>query len=76
MMRLGIWWGKNLFIGILSLLFLVFGIESLIGAYSLKNPLEFIMFFFSSSLIILISIVGILYPAFRIHAFLKSSKHL
>jgi hypothetical protein len=76
MMRLGIWWGKNLFIGILSLLFLVFGIESLIGAYSLKNPLEFIMFFFSSSLIILISIVGILYPAFRIHAFLKSSKRL
>jgi len=76
MVHLGIWWGKNLLIGILSLFFLIFGIESLIGAYSLKNPLEFIMSFFSSSLIILISIVGIIYPAFRIHTFLKSSKHL
>lgn len=75
-MHLGVEWGKNLFIGILSLFFLIFGIETLMGAYSLKNPLEFIMSFFSSSLIILISIVGIIYPAFRIHTFLKSSKRL
>jgi len=75
-MHLGVGWGKNLFIGILSLFFLIFGIETLMGAYSLKNPLEFIMSFFASSLIILISIVGIIYPAFRIHTFLKSSKRL
>ena len=61
-----IWWGKNICIALLSLFFLLFGVQSLIASYSLKNPLEFIMFFFSSCLIILISIVGIIYPAFRI----------
>jgi hypothetical protein len=32
------------------------------------------MYFFSSSLIILISMVGIIYPAFRIRTILKSKK--
>ena len=54
--------------------FLVFGIETLIGAFHLKNPLEFIMYFFSASLMILVSIVGILYPAFQVHAYLKAGK--
>jgi hypothetical protein len=68
------WWGKNILIGLLSLFFLVFGINALINAYGTKNPLEFIMYFFSSSLIILISIVGIIYPFFRIRAILKPKK--
>lgn len=58
--------GKNISIALISLLFLLFGIQSLIASYRLNNPLEFIMFFFSSCLIILISLVGIIYPAFRI----------
>jgi hypothetical protein len=37
--------------------------------------MEFIMYFFSSSLIILISLVGVIYPIFRIHAFFKASNH-
>jgi hypothetical protein len=32
------------------------------------------MYFFSSSLIILISMVGVIYPAFRIRAILKPKK--
>jgi hypothetical protein len=71
-----LWWGKNGFIGILSLLFFIFGVETLMGAYSLNNPMEFIMYFFSSSLIILISLVGLIYPICRIHAFLKASNLL
>jgi hypothetical protein len=67
-------WVKNLLIGFFSLFFLAFGINALINAYSTKNPLEFIMYFFSSSLIILISMVGIIYPAFRIRAILKPKK--
>jgi len=67
-------WGRNLLIAFLSLFFLVFGTNALISAYSAKNPLEFIMYFFSSSLIILISIVGIIYPFFRIRAILKLKK--
>jgi len=68
------WWGKNIFIALFSLLFLLFGIQALISSYSMKNPLEFIMCFFSSSLIILISIVGIIYPSFRIKTILKLQK--
>jgi len=70
----GIQWGKNVLIAFLSLFFLAFGINTLITAYSTKNPLEFIMYFFSSSLIILISMVGIIYPFFRIRAILKPNK--
>lgn len=50
---------KPLIMAILSLFFLIFGLTILVGAYHLNNPLEFIMAFFSSSLIILISAVGI-----------------
>ena len=73
-MRRGAWWGKNIFIAFFSLFFLIFGVNALISAYSTKNPLEFIMYFFSSSLIILISMVGIIYPFFRIRAILKSNQ--
>jgi len=70
-MRLWFWWLKNILIVLFSLFFLVFGIQALIAAYNMKNPYEFIMYFFSSSLIILISIVGLIYPAFRLRAALK-----
>jgi Ni,Fe-hydrogenase I cytochrome b subunit len=70
-----LWWGKNVLMGIFSSLFLILGIETMMTAYSLHNPLEFIMYFFSASLIILISLVGMIYPAFRIHTFFKSWKN-
>ena len=38
-----------------GLLFFVFGINVLIAAYQLKDPFSFIMTFFASNLIILIS---------------------
>jgi hypothetical protein len=40
----------------------------------LKNPLEFIMYFFSASLMILVSLAGILYPTFQVHSFFKTRK--
>jgi hypothetical protein len=73
-MRSYYWWGKMILIALFSLFFLVFGIETLIGAFHLKNPLEFIMYFFSASLMILVSIVGIFYPIFQVHAYLKAVK--
>jgi di/tricarboxylate transporter len=57
---------REIVIGVLSLFFLFWGITLLLSAYSLKNPLEFIMLFFSSNIIILISGAGILYAAFRL----------
>ena len=69
-----LWWGKNILIAIFSFLFLVFGVEALIGSFYLNNPLEFIMYFFSSCLIVLISLVGIIYPAFQVHTLLRPRK--
>jgi hypothetical protein len=69
------WWTKMVLLALCSLFFLIFGIETLMGAFLLKNPLEFIMYFFSSNLIILVSIVGIIYPAFKVHAFLKKKSN-
>jgi len=60
-------WVKPAFIGGVSLFFLVFGIEVLVFAYRINNPLEFIMLFFSSNLIILISAVGLLWPLMQIY---------
>jgi di/tricarboxylate transporter len=73
-MRSCLWLVKNILIAILSLFFLVFGIETLVGAFYLKNPLEFIMYFFSSSLMVLISLVGIIYPAFQVNALFRPRK--
>jgi hypothetical protein len=66
------WWGKHLIMGLLALFFLLFGVDTLVTAYKLKNPAEFILFFFSSNLIILISAVGLLFPLVRIYHRLKS----
>ncbi len=57
---------SDILIGILSSFFLFWGITLLLSAYSLKNPLEFIMLFFSSNFIILVSGAGILYAVFRL----------
>lgn len=54
-------------LGILSFAFLLFGIYTLVYAYRLTNPLEFIMTFFSSSLMILISLIGLIYPTVRVY---------
>jgi len=69
-----LWWGKNLLIAFLALFFLLLGVETMIGAFQLKNPLEFIMYFFSASFIILISLVGLIYPVFQIHGWFSPRK--
>jgi di/tricarboxylate transporter len=69
-----LWWGKNILIVLVALVFLLYGIETLIGAFNLKNPLEFIMYFFSASLVILVSFVGLLYPAFQVRELFKMRK--
>jgi zinc transporter ZupT len=65
------WWLKLLVIGGVSLLLLLLGINTLLSAYLLKNPLEFIMLFFSASFMILLGLTGLIYPAFRIHTAMK-----
>ncbi|MHB8769705.1 MAG: hypothetical protein ACYC7J_01765 [Syntrophales bacterium] len=69
-----LWWGKNIVILLVAVFFLIFGIETLIGSFTLKNPLEFIVYFFSSSFMVLVSIVGIIYPVFQVHGYFKPRK--
>ncbi len=54
-------------IGAFSVLFLLLGIDTLVTAYHLNNPHEFIMYFFASNLMILVSAVGILYAGIRLY---------
>jgi len=70
-MELLSWWGKNIFIAVCSFFFLSFSIETVIGSFYLKNPLEFIMLFFSAGLMLLISIVGIVYFVCQMHTHFK-----
>jgi hypothetical protein len=65
------WWFKIVIIGLFSVFFFIFGLEVFLGSYSLKNPHMFIMQFFSGSFIILISVIGILYPFFQIYAYFR-----
>lgn len=65
------WWLKVIFIGVISILFLIFGVNELITAYSLREPHVFIMYFFSSNLLILISAVGLIYALFQLHSNFK-----
>ena len=68
------WWGKLLLMSIFSLFFFAFGVEVLVGSFYLQSPHEFIMNFFSASLMVLISIVGIIYSAFQILTLFKPRK--
>ena len=56
---------KNILVLLLSVFFLAFGINILIGSFKLPNPLEFVMTLFAASFIILFCVVGILYAYFR-----------
>ncbi|PKN77526.1 MAG: hypothetical protein CVU52_00170 [Deltaproteobacteria bacterium HGW-Deltaproteobacteria-10] len=59
-------WIKNIAVLFISLFFLIIGINTLIGCYRLKNPVEFVMYFFSASLLILVCVAGLIYFFFRI----------
>jgi hypothetical protein len=68
------WWIKNIVIAILAVFFLSLSIVNLISAYELKNPAEFVMVFFSQCLMLMISIVGIIYPILQLYYFFKKEK--
>lgn len=59
-------WIKNISVLLLSLFFLAIGINTLVGSFNLNNPMEFLMYFFSASLLILVCLVGLIYVFFRI----------
>jgi len=56
------WWVRQLLLTGMGAFFLVFGIQLLVAAYRLKDPAYFVMTFFASNLMILIS--GVLLVGF------------
>jgi rhodanese-related sulfurtransferase len=60
------WWLRQLALILVSICFFLFGIQLLISAYQLQDPFVFVLTFFSSNFIILISaalLVGFMFRA-------------
>jgi nitrogen fixation/metabolism regulation signal transduction histidine kinase len=55
-MRIAFWWMRQIAFILAALFFASFGVHVLVSAYSLQDPFSFIMTFFASNLIILISL--------------------
>lgn len=67
-------WIKNIAVLFISLFFLIIGINTMIGSYRLNNPYEFIVYFFSASLLILVCISGLIYFFVRLFRVRKKNK--
>jgi len=68
------WWLRQVILILAGCFFLAFGILILIACYKLKDPYSFIMAFFASNLIILISatlILGFIIRMIRVYRVLK-----
>jgi hypothetical protein len=66
-------WIRHGILVMVGIFFILFGIHVLVSAYQLNDPFTFILTFFASNLIILISgalVIGFIY---RMKAFLKNS---
>jgi hypothetical protein len=57
-----LWWIRFLFFSAVAIFFLEFGIEEMVRAYNVRNPVDFLGSFFAASFIIVIS--GTLLTAF------------
>ena len=58
------WWVRQIILVAISAFYLYFGIQVLVSAYSLNDPFSFVLTFFASNFIILISaalLVGFVY---------------
>ncbi len=68
------WWIRQILLLLTGSFFVYFGIEVLKSSYRLNDPFSFILAFFSSNLIILISAVLVLGFIFRIKSVLGYKK--
>ena len=68
-----LWWIKHIALLLAGGFFLLFGINLLISAYQLNDPFSFVMTFFASNFIILISAALLLGFVMRLIARKKTS---
>ncbi len=72
------WWVWQLILALISGFFLFLGIEVVIYAYGLQNPYYFILSFFASNLMILISgvvLAGIVYRVIGVYRIIYKNKN-
>ncbi len=70
------WWLRQIVLVLMGSFFLYYGIELLISSYKLDDPYSFIMTFFASNFIILISaalVFGFVYRMFFVYRRLKKT---
>ena len=68
------WWIRQVILVLVGCFFLFFGISILIAAYKLKDPFSFLMTFFASNLMILISATLVLGFIIRMVRVYRASK--
>jgi len=75
MMSVIFWWVRQVVLILIGVFFLLFGIQLLISAYQLKDPFSFLMTFFASNFIILISATLVVGFAYRLISAYRQSKN-
>ena len=67
-------WVRHIILALIALFFIIFGIDLLYMAYQIAEPFSFIMTFFASNLIILISATLLLHFIVKIVAHIKKTR--
>ena len=70
------WWTRQIVLMLVGAFFLYYGIELLISSYVLKEPYTFLMTFFASNFIILISAALIFGFAYRMISVYRQIRNL
>jgi hypothetical protein len=68
------WWIRQIGLILLGSFFLMFGIQLLVAAYRLADPMTFIFTFFASNFVILISATLIVGFVYRVITAVKHSR--
>jgi len=72
-----LWWFWQIILILLSVFFMILGIQVLIYAYRLDDPFNFVMSFFASNLMILISLVllaGFIYRLYGVYRLIAQKR--
>jgi len=68
------WWATQIILALVAIFFILFGIDLLYMAYQINDPFSFIMTFFASNFIILISATLLLSFVLKIVTYIKKTK--
>jgi len=68
------WWATQVILALIAIFFILFGINVLYMAYQITDPFSFIMTFFASNFIILISATLLFSFVLKIVTTLKKTK--